>query len=129
MGDGRLRAGAEVSLRLGHTAGLTPHRGVIQHRVAASLLPEEGLREVEDARPYNAGRRLRAGTETRPYGGDDDFAIPVGQGFISRRVIKFVTAGDTLTLHFSLFTFHYYPLVSRRSHQFLFLIYTFSVLW
>ena len=26
-----------VSLRLGHAAGLTPHRGVIQHRVAASL--------------------------------------------------------------------------------------------
>ena len=25
------------SLRLGHAAGLTPHRGVIQHRVAASL--------------------------------------------------------------------------------------------
>ena len=29
--------GSKFSLRLGHAAGLTPHRGVIQHRVAASL--------------------------------------------------------------------------------------------
>ena len=33
-----------VSLRLGHAAGLTAHRAVIQYRVAASLPQGEGLR-------------------------------------------------------------------------------------
>ena len=35
--------GPPVSLRLGHAAGLTAHRAVIQHRVAASLPQGEGL--------------------------------------------------------------------------------------
>ena len=34
-------ANAAVSLRLGHGAGLTAHRAVIQHR-AAALLPSQG---------------------------------------------------------------------------------------
>ena len=32
-----LGGGSKVSLRVGHAAGLTSHRDVIQHRVAASL--------------------------------------------------------------------------------------------
>ena len=35
---------ATVSLRLGHAAALTPHRGVIHYRVAASLPREGGFR-------------------------------------------------------------------------------------
>ena len=38
------------SLRLGHAAGLTSHRDVIQHRVAASLLNANLLeKDVEEA--------------------------------------------------------------------------------
>ena len=45
-------ANATVSLRLGHGAGLTAHRAVIQHRAAASL-------------PFRGGKPLRRGYKNR----------------------------------------------------------------
>ena len=56
-------SGPPVSLRLGHAAGLTAHRAVIQHRVAASL-PQGGRltgkgRTVLLRCPSTASRRGR----------------------------------------------------------------------
>ena len=51
-------ANATVSLRLGHGAGLTAHRAVIQHRAAASLPCEgEASRGGGDFSPSHGARR------------------------------------------------------------------------
>ena len=53
-----LLANATVSLRLGHGAGLTAHRAVIQHRAAASLPCEgEASRGGGDFSPSHGSRR------------------------------------------------------------------------
>ena len=57
---------ATVSLRLGHAAALTPHRGVIHYRVAASLPHEGGLyRLVSDTIDLYSIRGLSSFFECR----------------------------------------------------------------
>ena len=65
-------ANATVSLRLGHGAGLTAPRAVIQHRAAASLpfrggKPLRQRRADEGIGPYKVQRKIgEAGGQSRP---------------------------------------------------------------